>query len=105
MKNRKILVRLNKGLYGCIESAKLWYEEIAGTLKSNGFTANLRDACIFNKDIHVKHFTIIIYVDDLEITCVDKSAILEMERILLKVYGQFRTTQGSIVPWTDLGLF
>jgi hypothetical protein len=37
MKNGNILVRLNKVLYGCIESAKLWYEEIAGTLKSNGF--------------------------------------------------------------------
>jgi hypothetical protein len=37
MKNGNILVRLNKALYDCIESAKLWYEEIAGTLKSNGF--------------------------------------------------------------------
>jgi hypothetical protein len=64
MKNGNIQVRLNKALYGCIESAKLCYEEIAGSLKSNGFTANLRDTCIFNKDIHGKQFTIIVYVDD-----------------------------------------
>jgi Reverse transcriptase (RNA-dependent DNA polymerase) len=97
MKNGNILVRLNKALYGCIESAKLWYEEIAITHKSNGCKTNLRDTCIFNKDIHGKQLTIIVYVDDLKMTCVDKSTILEMERILLKNFGQFRTTQGPIV--------
>lgn len=35
-------------------------------------------------------------------TCVDKSAVLEMERILLKVYGQFRTTQGPLVSYLGL---
>jgi hypothetical protein len=32
--------RRNKALYGCIESAKLWYYELAGTLKINGFKPN-----------------------------------------------------------------
>jgi hypothetical protein len=62
----------------------------------------LRDTCIFNKDIHGKQFTIIVYVDDLKMTCVDKSATLEMERILLKAYGQFRTTQGPVVSYLGL---
>ena len=42
-KNGCLVVRLNKALYGCIESAKLWYKKIAGTLNRNGFTANPRD--------------------------------------------------------------
>ena len=83
MHNGSILVRLNKALYGCIESAKLWYEEIAGTLQSNGFTANPRDLCVFNKSIKGKQFTIVVYVDDLKMTCVDKDAVLAMEQILL----------------------
>jgi hypothetical protein len=102
MHNGSILVRLNKALYGCIESAKLWYEEIAGTLRSNGFTANPRDLCVFNKSIKGKQFTIVVYVDDLKMTCVDKGAVLAMEQILLKVYGQFRTTQGPIVSYLGL---
>ena len=102
MRNGNILVRLNKALYGTIQSAKLWYEEIAGTLKNNGFTANPRDLCIFNKDVGGKQFTIVVYVDDLKMTCTDKSAVLEMEQILLKVYGQFRTTQGPIVSYLGL---
>jgi hypothetical protein len=83
--SRTFLIRMildHAIMSGCIVSAKLWYEEIAGTLKSNGFTANLRDTCIFNKNILRKQFMIIVYVDDLKMTCVDKSAALEMERIL-----------------------
>ena len=102
MKNGNILVRLNKALYGTIQSAKLWYDEIAGTLKNNGFTANPRDLCIFNKDVKGKQFTIVVYVDDLKMTCMDKSAVLDMEQILLKIYGQFRTTQGPIVSYLGL---
>ena len=32
-------------------------------------------------------------------TCVDKKAVLDMENILLKTYGQFRTTQGRVLPY------
>ena len=39
----RLLVRLRKALYGCIESAKLWHDEISGTLKTWGFVPNLRD--------------------------------------------------------------
>jgi hypothetical protein len=97
--NGGLVVRLDKALYGCIESAKLWYNEIAGTLRSNGFTANPRDICVFNKDVKGNQFTILVYVDDLKMTCVDKKAVLDMEKILLKTYGQFRTTQERVLPY------
>jgi hypothetical protein len=45
-RNGGLVVILNKALYGCIESAKLWYHEVAGTLKTNGFKPDLRDICI-----------------------------------------------------------
>ena len=102
MRNGNILVRLNKALYGTIQSAKLWYEEMAGTLQNNGFTANPRDLCIFNKDVRGNQFTIVVYVDDLKMTCRDKTAVLEMEQILRNVYGQFRTTQGPLVSYLGL---
>jgi hypothetical protein len=35
-------------------------------------------------------------------TCVNKSAVLDMERIPLKIYDQFRTTQGPIVSYLGL---
>ena len=58
-----LLVKLNRALYGCIESAKFWHKEIAGTLENNRFTA--RRVCVFNKDVAGKQFTILVYADDL----------------------------------------
>jgi hypothetical protein len=58
-RNGGLIVILNKALYGCIESAKLWYHEIAGTLKTlYGFKTNPRDICIFNKTARNTQITI-----------------------------------------------
>ena len=86
-----LVVRLDKALYGCIEFAKIWYNEIAGTLRSNGFTVNPRDICVF-KDVKGNQFTILVYVDDLKMTCVDKKAVLDMEQNLLHVKSEFYRT-------------
>jgi hypothetical protein len=48
-RNGSLIVVLNKALYGCIESAKLWYNELAGTLKVNGFVPNPRDIVILTR--------------------------------------------------------
>jgi hypothetical protein len=92
MRNGNILVRLNIAMYGCIQ----WCDEITGTLQNN-FTANPNDFCVFNKDVNGNQFTIVVYFDDMKMTCVDNSAILDMEQVLLKAYGQFRTTRGPTV--------
>jgi Reverse transcriptase (RNA-dependent DNA polymerase) len=98
-RNGSLIVILNKALYGCIESAKLWYNELAGTLKVNGFVPNPRDICVFNKKAKGTQITIVVYVDDLMMTSTDKSIVLDMERILLKTYGQFRTSHEKIVSY------
>ena len=47
--NGTIVVELQKALYGCVESGKLWYDMLCATLKSLGYFANPLDPCIFNK--------------------------------------------------------
>jgi len=47
--NGQILVELDKALYGCIESSKLWYEHFKGTLESLGYKANPMDPCVLNR--------------------------------------------------------
>ena len=54
-----LIVRLEKALYGCIESARLWYTEISSTLHACGFVTNPRDPCVHNKMIVKDQFTII----------------------------------------------
>ena len=40
MKDGRMVVKLNNALYGCIESAKLWYQQLKGTLEGLGFIPN-----------------------------------------------------------------
>lgn len=62
-----IVVKLRRALYGCIESAVLWYKELSSTLHGLGFTKNLFDECSFTRVNNDKIDTILVYVDDLMI--------------------------------------
>jgi hypothetical protein len=47
--NLPIPAKLNKALYGCLVSAKLWYDHMSGILRALGFCSNPYDVCAFNK--------------------------------------------------------
>ncbi|RYH22672.1 hypothetical protein EON65_18880 [archaeon] len=47
------IVQLRKALYGCIESALLWYQHLSCTLESLGFTSNPMDGCVFNPSVRI----------------------------------------------------
>ena len=52
-KKQKVLyLRVLRALYGCIESALLWYNLYSKTLKDMGFEINPYDKCIMNKTIN-----------------------------------------------------
>ena len=62
---KKVLyLRVLRALYGCLESALLWYDLYSSTLKSHGFELNPYDSCVANKIINRKQCTILFYVDD-----------------------------------------
>ena len=74
-KSGKLTVRLDKALYGCIESAKLWYDLISSKRLGLGFIQNPYDICVFNKDVRGVQVTTTLYVDDLMITSVDEGVL------------------------------
>ena len=47
MKDGRMVVKLDKALYGCIESAKLWYQHLKGTLEGLGFVPNPEEGVLF----------------------------------------------------------
>ena len=63
-KDRKIAVRLKKALYGCVQSAVLWYNELTSTLESIGFSRNPYDTCSFTRARDNTFDRILVYVDD-----------------------------------------
>jgi hypothetical protein len=70
-----LTVKLDKALYGCVQSALLWYQTLSDYLKSLGFVANPVDQCVLNLNWKDTQLTVMLYVDDLLITCVDDGAI------------------------------
>ena len=71
----EVFVKLNKALYGCVQSSLLWYNKLVGVLEAAGFKANDYDACVFNKGEGSSQVTIAFHVDDLLVTGVDPKLV------------------------------
>lgn len=97
-----MIVKLTKALYGCLESAKLWYDSICGTLESDGFVRNPKEPCVFNKDVGGKQLTVCVYVDDLFVTCESEEAILELVNILKKKYSDMTHTVSNRLKYVGM---
>jgi Reverse transcriptase (RNA-dependent DNA polymerase) len=91
----KIAVRLKKALYGCVQSAVLWYEELASTLQAIGFTKNPYDVCSFNRVHEDTVDRVLVYVDDLFITS-------RSEKVLVNISDTLRTKYEAVT--TRLGV-
>jgi hypothetical protein len=94
----KVLVKLNKAMYGTLDAAKIWYEKLTGVLLSMGFVPNEIDPCVMNKIINGKQCTILVYLDDLLLMCEDQSAIDEVIKALELAF------EGDVKKCTDKDL-
>ena len=70
-----VIVKLDKAVYGCVESAVLWYKNLRSTLEADGYEVNPYDLCVFNKIYKGNLITVIFHVDDLLATCVSKEGL------------------------------
>jgi hypothetical protein len=102
-KGEYIVVNLDKALYGCVESAKLWYDDLKGTLNKAGYKANALDECVFNKGQGEEQCTIVLHVDDLMITCKNGSKIDELIASLKERYTEGVTIhEGPVVSYLGM---
>jgi histone deacetylase 1/2 len=80
---------LNKAQYGCIESARLWYNTVSAKLVSMGYEVNPYDPCVFNKiGTNGKQITVVIYVDDILATSVNKG---DLEKLISAIEAEYKT--------------
>jgi hypothetical protein len=93
--NGTIIVKLLKALYGCVESAKLWYNLLSSVLVEDGFIFNPLDPCIMNKTINGQQITVVIYVDDILVTSVSSQAINDFEQLLRNKFHEISTYDGK----------
>ena len=66
--DQSLFVQLKKALYGCLESARLWYEHLSATLLSiPNIKQSKLDPCLFYLQEGTAKIYIAIYVDDIKI--------------------------------------
>jgi len=99
-----MVVQLDKALYGCVEAAALWYEDLSNKLKANGFTANPYDNCVFNKTNQKSGIqtTIVMHVDDLMITSTSINDIKEFETYMRSAYAEIKVAGGDVINYIGM---
>ena len=66
-----------------MQSSKLWYEHLYGTLLEMVLVRNPLDPCVLNMGIGGKQCTICVHVDDVRITC-------KIDEVISSVYAQLK---------------
>ena len=93
--DKKIAVRLKKALYGCVQSAMLWYEELTSTLEEIGLIRNPYDTCSFSRLHDGSHDRILVYVDDLFVTSASEERLQEIAEKLQSKYDSVTHKTGK----------
>ena len=88
-----LYVQVLKALYGCIESALLWYDLYSTTLQKMGFKINPYDRCVANKMINGSQCTI--YVDDNKISHKDPQVVTDVIKAISDHFGDLSVTRGT----------
>ena len=88
-------MRVLRALYGCLESALLWYELYSSTLVDMGFVMNPYDMCVANKQINGSQCTIVFYVDDNKISHKEPNVVTTVINEISKKFGEMKVTRGS----------
>ena len=95
-KNKDVLyVQLDRVLYGCVQSALLWYELYSNTLKEIGFELNPYDLCVANANINGKQCTLCWYVDDNKISHKDQEVVDSVIKKIETKFGPMSKTFGD----------
>ena len=98
-----IVVRLQRALYGCVESAALWHDHLSATLGELGYIRNKHERCVYNKvDVDGTQCTVAFHADELLITSESRSMIESLCAGLKSKYGDVTRTDGPIVNYLGM---
>ena len=94
---------MDKALYGCVEAAALWYNDLCGTITKDGFVENAYDQCVFNKKCtDGNQTTIVLHVDDLLVTNANESNLDAFYSYLKGVYKETRIVRGKVLDYVGM---
>ena len=92
-----LIVKLNKAQYGCVESARLWYNTLSALLESLGFVKNPCDPCVLMKSLdNGDKFYVAIYVDDIKAFTKSQEDLNWLQHQLEKSFGKVTAKDGDL---------
>ena len=94
-KGKVLYLKLAKALYGCMQSALLWYETFRDCLEGMGFKLNPYDPCVANQIIDGKQCTVCWYVDDTKISHEDPKVVDKVIQQIEAKFGKMTVTRGK----------
>ena len=98
--NKPVLyVELVKALYGTLRAALIFWQKLTSKLVEWGFTINLYDWCVANKQINGQQCTLVWHVDDMKISHADPKVVTDIINQLEQEFGKeapLTTRQGKI---------
>jgi hypothetical protein len=98
-----IVVRLDKALYGCVESTALWYDNLSQSMQNLGYECNEYEPCVFNRlDERGTQCTATVHVDDLFISSRSPSMIEHLCEGLKTRYGDITRKDGPVVSYLGM---
>jgi hypothetical protein len=102
IKSGAVYVRLERALYGCIESARLFYDHLSTSLLSLGFKINKYELCTFNKIYSTFQVTVSVHVDDLMVSSTNLDALNQFHRELSSIYTHVTVSYGPVVQYLGI---
>ena len=101
--NGKLVVRVNKAMYGLIQSAKLWYKELSGYLASKGFMICKSDECVLVKRMKSgKHIIVMLYVDNILVVSEVSEDRHWVKSLLEDKYKKVTSEEGDRLPYLGM---
>jgi hypothetical protein len=98
-------VKLKKALYGTLQAALLFQENLSKSLKEWGFEINPFDWCVANKMMDGKQCIILWHVDDIKISHANPKVVDRILGLLQGRYGKespLTVTRGKVHKYLDM---
>ena len=98
-----LLLKLQRALYGCVESARLWYETLSEKLVGLGFTMNPYDACVYNRtESNGSQTSLVIHVDDMFVSACDEYTIDSLVKELDTLFDSVSCERGRTLNYLGM---
>lgn len=101
-KKGRVCARLDKALYGLVQSSRIWYDKLSGILEGMGYTKNPVDPCVYNKMVDGKQITLVVFVDDILASCVHEYVLDQLFVDLKKTFDDIKYKKSADISYIGM---